>query len=147
MTFTSSVAAHMASGMTPSGDDGNSAAVLMRMSTPPKAATVASRALANGFAAANVDGAGGGELRGGDAGELGFDSVRAFEVEVGDHDMGSARRSQASYFAADAAASADHQGHAAAEFFLRRLAADLGFFQGPVFDAEGLTARAGQRSW
>jgi hypothetical protein len=48
-----------------------------------------------------------------------------------------ALRGQQSDFAADAAASADDQGDAAAELLFRRLAADLGFFHGPVLDAEG----------
>jgi hypothetical protein len=37
VTLTSSVSAHMASVMMPSGEEGKMAAVLMRMSTPPKA--------------------------------------------------------------------------------------------------------------
>ena len=57
--------------------------------------------------------------------------------------MGSARGGQQGDFAADAAASADDQGDAAAEFLLGRLAAQFGLFQRPVLDAEGL--KGGQR--
>ena len=57
--------------------------------------------------------------------------------------MGSASGGQKSDFAADAAASADDEHDAAAEFLLRRLAAKLGFFHGPVLDAEGFDGRQG----
>jgi hypothetical protein len=40
-------------------------------------------------------------------------------------------------------ATADDECDAAAELLLRRLAADLGFFHGPVFDAEGFDGGQG----
>ena len=55
--------------------------------------------------------------------------------------MRSAGRGQVRHFAADAAAAADDQRDAPAEFLLRRLAADLGLFHRPVLDAEGLDGR------
>ena len=65
-----------------------------------------------------------------------------FIVAVGDHDVCSAFRRQQRSFAADAAAAADDQHHLAAQFFLRRLTADLGFFQLPSIRCETLPTAA-----
>ena len=54
---------------------------------------------------------------------------RGVLVAIGDHDMRAARGGQQRHFAANAAAAADDQGDAPAQFLLRRLAANLGFFQ------------------
>ena len=69
-----------------------------------------------------------------DAGGSGF-------VAIGDHHVGAACGGQVRYFAANAAASADDECDAAAEFFLGRLTAELGLFHRPVFDAEGFDRR------
>ena len=64
-------------------------------------------------------------------------------IAVGDDDVRAALGGEQRDLAADAAASADDQHDAAAEFFLGRLAADLGFLKRPVLDAEGLAGGQG----
>jgi hypothetical protein len=65
----------------------------------------------------------------------------ASSVAVGDDDVRAALGGEQSDLAADAAASADDEHDAAAELLFRRLAADLGLFERPVLDAEGLAGR------
>ena len=69
--------------------------------------------------------------------------LRGFEREVGDDDVGAAFGGEENGLAADAAGAADDESDAAAELFLGRLAADLGFFELPVLDAEGFAGRKG----
>ncbi len=64
-----------------------------------------------------------------------------FVIAVSDHDVGPALRRQQRNLAANSAAAAHNQNHLAAQFFLRRLASNLGFLQLPVFDAEGFRRR------
>ena len=59
-----------------------------------------------------------------------------FVIAVRDHDVRSAFRRQQGNLAANSAAAADNQDHLTAQFFFRRLAANLGFLQLPVFDPE-----------
>ena len=57
-------------------------------------------------------------------------------IAVRDDHVRSALRRQQRDLAANAAAAADNQNHLTAQFLLRRLAANLGFFQLPVFNAK-----------
>ena len=69
------------------------------------------------------------------------DGFSAFDVAVGDHDVRAALCSEERDLAADAAASADDESDLAAELLFGRLAADLGLFESPVLDAEGFAGR------
>ena len=119
------------------------AAVLMRMSTPPNCLTVASSAALMVLRSRNVDGGPADGFLAGDGSSLFADALGALDVAVGDDDVGSALGCEQGDFAADAAASADDHHDAAAEFLLGWLAADLGLFELPVLDAEGLAGREG----
>ena len=99
--------------------------------------------IGNGFAVADVDGGAGDELRGGDGLEIFSNARSACHIAVGDHDVRAAGSGEMGHFAADAAGSADDQRDAAAEFLFGRLAANLGLFQRPVFDAEGFDGGQG----
>ena len=96
----------------------------------------------NCAAIANIDSRGDSVLAANDCLGFGRNLFRGAEFAVCDHHMRSAFRGQEGYFAANPAGSADHQHHAAAQFFRSRLPAYLGFFQCPVLDAEGF--RSGQ---
>ena len=62
-------------------------------------------------------------------------------IAVSDDDVRSAFRRQQGNLAANSAAAADNQNHLTAQFFLRRLPANFGFLQLPVFNAEGFRRR------
>ena len=145
MTLISSVMPHMTSVMMPSGEEGKMAAVLMRMSRPPKAATVASieRLAMASRSRMSTGGDGDGLLCDVTEPSSAATPAAAASIAVGDHDVGAAGCGEQSDFAADAAASAYDEDDAAAEFLLGRLAANFGFFHGPVLDAEGFDCRKG----
>ena len=76
------------------------------------------------------------ELSRGDGLELVGYLCCAGRIAIGNHDVRATRGKQLRHFAADAAGAAHHQGDAAAELLLSRLAANLGFFKSPVLDAK-----------
>ena len=142
MTLTSSVSAHCASEMMPSGEDGKSAAVLMRMSMPPKRRIVASSA-ARMAARSRMS--------------MEQPSRRSLRPYFAWTSLATAsapltsRSATITWAPRSAARSATSRpmplppptimSDAAAELFLRRLAANLGLFERPVLDAEGFAGR------
>ena len=68
------------------------------------------------------------------------DGLGAFDVAVGDHDVGAAFGGEEGDLAADAAASADDESDLAGELLLGWLAADFGFFELP-------STRCGRLRW
>jgi len=67
--------------------------------------------------------------------------LRRFKIAVRDHDMRAALRRLNRSFPPDSAPSANDDEDLTAELLLRRLTAQFGFFQGPVFDAERFRGR------
>ena len=74
---------------------------------------------------------------------LGGRRGRAFGVGIGDHQVRAPAREEHRDLAADAASASDDHDDLAAELCLRRHALQLGFFERPVFDAEGFGAGQG----
>ena len=129
------------SGGVPGAGVGKIAAVLITASRPPNRITVARNAaamLSRELRSSATPSTSSGEDSA--AGFLG-DRFSAGGVEIGHHDVGAAFREQQRHLAADAARAADHDGDAPAEFPFGRHPLELGFFECPVFDAEGLRPR------
>ena len=68
---------------------------------------------------------------------------RRLLVAIGHHDVRAPFHQAQNRGPPDAAPTAHDQENPPAVFFFRRLAAELGFLQRPVFDAEGLRQRQG----
>ena len=62
-------------------------------------------------------------------------------VEIHTNDVGTFANKAQSGFAADSTSSTDHNDHATSEVFICRHAAQLGFFQRPIFDVERFLSR------
>ena len=119
------------------------AAVLMRMSSPPKWATVSRSATAIELRSRmSTAVAAMASLPAVTRASCATASAPA-QIAVGDHDVRSALGREQSSCAADAAGSADDERDLPAEFLLRGLAANLRVFQHPVLDAKRF--RGGQR--